>query len=139
MSHADAMDYLKNLHDLTSAQMSAALECREKLFEVYREEKEFCRLCEFQSIATMVLAAVALFGGMMLATREESWIENWIGLLCIAVSVGLVLLKLGVDQKRGGAMIRACRRRDNLIDDLRTEIRRLEALATQKSSDHFAA
>jgi hypothetical protein len=139
MSHADAIDYLKNLHDLTDAQMRVALECREKLIEVDREEREFCRLCEFQSIAMIVLAAAAFFGGMLLAAKEENWIKSLVGLICIAVAAGLLVAKLLTDQKCGGAIIRASNRRDHLINDLRVEIRRLESLVKQKSSDHFAA
>jgi hypothetical protein len=134
MSHADAIDYLKNLRDLTNAQMSAALECREKLLEVGREEKEICRLCEFQSIALVMLAAVAFFGGMLLAAKGE----NLIGLFGVAAAVILIIIKLQTDEKRGGAIGRASNRRSHLINDLRVEIRRLEALAIQKDSDHFA-
>ncbi len=134
MSHADAIDYLKNLRDLTNAQMSAELECREKLLEVDREERDFCRLCEFQSIAFVVLAAVAFIGGMLLAAKGE----NLIGLFSVAVAVGLLIIKLQTDEKRGGAIGRASDRRSDLIDDLRIEMRRLEAVAKQKTSDHFA-
>lgn len=135
MSHVDAIDYLKNLRDLTNAQMSAALECREKLLEVDREEKEFCRLCELHSIALVILAAVAFFGGMVLGATGK----NLIGLFCIAGAAGLLIIKLQTDEKRGGAIGRASSRRDHLINDLRVEIRRLDSLGKQKSSDHFAA